>query len=261
MIFAFVVGICIGSFLNVVIIRLPRGRSIIRPSSRCGFCRTALKWAENIPVLGFFLCGGMCKKCGRPFSIRYAFIEMLTGVFALAVYSVFGWTITALFMFAFVSILIAVSFIDLDLKLIPDSLSLGGWAAALLLIFVAPKEFGISFLNTPLSELGMSIFLQAALSSVVGYGLFWILARAYYFLRKEEGLGGGDLKLMGLVGAVLGFQGIITTLLVGSALGALIGIGNILIKGRSKHSPIPFGPFLSIGAALSALQLDRILWP
>jgi len=217
--------------------------------------------SENIPVLGFFLSGGLCRRCGHPFSFRYAFVELLTGVLALAVYSVFGMGLTAVFIFCFVCTLIAISFIDLDLRLIPDSLSIGGWVLALFLIGIQPEYFGIFHASGPLTEMGWSAFMQACFCSILGYGLFWLMARAYYFLRKEEGLGGGDLKLMGLIGAVLGLQGLVTTILVGSLLGALLGLANMILRGQSKHSQIPFGPFLSMGALLSTLHLDRFLWP
>jgi leader peptidase (prepilin peptidase)/N-methyltransferase len=246
-VFVFLVGACVGSFLNVVIIRLPRGRSLVAPSSRCGFCRSALVWWTNLPIIGFLIAKGQCMKCGVPYSARYAVIEFVVACLALSVWSMHGWTWISVGAFIFVSLLVAISFIDIDLKLIPDTLSIGGMFFFLALSVVAPHWMWVSW-------------DQALLGAMVGFGSFWALSRLYYILRHEEGLGGGDVKLMGLVGAYAGLQGVVTTTLIGSLLGAGVGLVLVLVRGKSKHFPIPFGPFLAMGALVATFQLDGWLW-
>lgn len=240
-------GLCLGSFLNVVIIRLPRGRSIVSPSSRCGWCRSALTLAQNLPILGFLFSKGRCKKCGIPFSSRYLWIEVLSAVMTFAIWSTYGWTFSSLIMGSFALSLIAISFIDLDLKIIPDELSLGGWAVVLILTALSPQYFRLSL-------------MEAVVGGIVGYGFFWIISRLYAFVRHEEGLGGGDVKLMGFVGAILGVQGVVTTVFVGALVGSLVGVFFVLVRGKTKHFPIPFGPFLAMGALVSLFHLDGWFW-
>ncbi|MDB5036971.1 MAG: peptidase [Bacteriovoracaceae bacterium] len=243
----FVVGLCVGSFLNVVIIRLPRGRSLLKPSSRCGFCRSSIPTWMNIPVLSFLFSGGTCARCGTAFSARYPAIELLTAILFSAVGAVYGWSVQTLFFCLFSASLIAMTFIDLELRIIPDQISLGGWLVALLL----------SALNIP----GYPIdFFSALMGSISGYLTFWLVSRAFLAVTQEEGLGGGDVKLMGFIGAVFGWKGVLTTILVGNILGALVGVISILIYKKSKRSPIPFGPFLAIGALVHLFQLDLMWW-
>lgn len=243
----FLVGICLGSFLNVIVVRLPRGRSLISPSSRCGFCRSSLKFWMNIPILSFLWTAGRCSYCGHAYSARYPLVEFLMGVLSVALWSVYGWTLAFVLFLLFVAALVAVCFIDLEFKIIPDSLSLGGWAVALIL----------SCLSLP----GYSMDFSSALAgSLLGYGVFWLLSRVYYWLNHEEGLGGGDVKLMGFIGAVLGMQGALTTILVGSLAGTVVGLFFMIIFKKTKRFPIPFGPFLVLGAFVSVFQLDLWWW-
>jgi len=241
-------GLCIGSFLNVVVYRLPRNKSLVSPSSCCGFCKNTLKPWMNIPILSFLLTGGSCGYCGIAYSVRYPVVEGMTALLFVAVWSVYQMNVTMAFLAAFSAVLIAISFIDLEFRLIPDSLSLGGWAVALLI-----SMFGFS--HYPVS------FQEALIGSLAGAAGLWIVSRLFYFVTKEEGLGGGDIKLMGLIGAVLGVQGVITSIFVGSVLGSLVGLIFImLIMKKSKRFPIPFGPFLAIGALVNLFQLDQIFW-
>jgi leader peptidase (prepilin peptidase)/N-methyltransferase len=241
------IGFCIGSFLNVVIVRLPRGRSLISPSSRCGFCRSSLRSWTNIPVVSFLITGGRCSHCGYAYSIRYPIVEALTAVLFFSVYAVYGWTMATVMFSLFVAALLAMSFIDLEFRIIPDSISIGGWIVALV----------ISLLNVPGYPLD---FVSSLLGSIAGFAGFWILSRGYYFLTSEEGLGGGDIKLMGFIGAVLGIKGVITTILVGSLLGSVVGILFMVVYKKSKRFPIPFGPFLAVGALVAVYQLDLLWW-
>lgn len=246
--FVVCIGLCVGSFLNVVIVRLPRGRSIVTPSSRCGFCRSAISRAMNLPIVGFLLSRGMCSKCGHAFSVRYPVIEALNAILYFVVFSIYGWTLSSLVFSLFTSALLAMSFIDLEFKIIPDSISLGGWALATVVA-------ALGFSNYPIDLIG------SVLGGLAGYGSFWVLSRAYSFIVGEEGLGGGDVKLMGFIGALLGIKGVVVTILVGSLLGTVVGIIFIFGMKKTKKFPIPFGPFLALGALAAVFQIDLLWWP
>lgn len=241
--FVFLVGLCVGSFLNVVIIRLPRGRSLVTPSSRCGFCRSALDWISNIPLLSFLISGGRCRKCGHPYSSRYFLIELLTAILLLAVWSVYGWTEKTVIYGAFTAALIAMSFIDLEFRIIPDAISLGGWMVASILVLLRVPDFPVTL-------------TESIWGSAVGYGCFWSVSRLFYLKTQEIGLGEGDVKLMGFIGAVLGMAGVLTTILVGSLLGVVVGVLMMVVHGKGRRYPIPFGPFLAIGALAYVFGLD-----
>jgi len=187
-IFVLFFGLCIGSFLNVVIFRVPRNRSLLSPSSCCGFCKTSLKAWMNIPILSFVLMGGRCGFCGYAYSVRYPIVEAATAFMFLAVWSVYGLSLTMGVLSCFAALLIAISFIDLEFKIIPDSMSIGGWVIALL----------ISALNFP--DYPVNI-VESFIGSIGGVAFFWVISRVFYFITKEEGLGGGDIKLIGLIGA------------------------------------------------------------
>lgn len=241
--FFLLLGLVIGSFLNVIIVRLPKGRSIIQPSSRCGFCRSSIPWFMNIPLMSFVVTAGKCIKCGSYYSARYPLIELLTGIFFVSIWSVYGWTILALIYALFTAALIAITFIDLEYRIIPDSLSLGGWVVGLGLALVAGDFYPLSW-------------VESLVGSFLGYVAFWLLARIFYQFYQEEGLGGGDVKLMGFIGAFLGVRGVFSSILVGSLLGCLVGILVIGVRKRSRKFPIPFGPFLAIGALSTLFHLD-----
>jgi leader peptidase (prepilin peptidase) / N-methyltransferase len=245
--FSFVFGLCIGSFLNVVIFRLPRSKSIVHPSSRCGFCKCSISPWMNIPLLGFFFSRGLCSKCGTPFSSRYPMVEFLTGMLFVAVWAQYGWSLAGVVFWLFVSVLIAMSFIDLDFRIIPDRLSIGGWAIAICLAALQHPEYPITL-------------MQAVIGSAVGYGSFFLLSHLFYFLTHEEGLGGGDVKLMGLIGAVTGIEGALTSVMVGAFLGSIVGVFFIVALKKTKQFPIPFGPFLAVGSLVSVFRLDEFFW-
>lgn len=241
-------GLCIGSFLNVVIYRLPRNKSVVAPSSRCGFCRSAIDWFMNIPVIGFLCNGGRCRACGYAYSIRYPIVELLNAFIFFVLWSIYGWQPELVIYCALASTLIAISFIDLEFKIIPDVLSKGGWILAVILSLIGAFRFPLSF-------------SESVIGSLFGYFSFWSLSRLYAFFAAEEGLGGGDVKLMGLIGAVLGFRGVLTTILLGSLLGSIVGVVTIMVLHKTKKFPIPFGPFLAVGAFASMFHLDSLWWP
>jgi leader peptidase (prepilin peptidase)/N-methyltransferase len=240
---AFTFGAVIGSFLNVCIFRLPAGQSIVSPASRCPACGTPVRSHDNVPILSYMLLHGRCRDCRSPISLRYPAVEALTGfMFVLLLYRIGPLPILAVDA-AFVAALIVLSFIDLDHQIIPDVISLPGIAIGLLL-----------------STLGYGpALVDSALGVLVGGGLLYAVAIGYHALTGREGMGGGDIKLLAMIGAFLGWKNVLLTLVLGSLSGALVGIGLILVRGDDRKVPIPFGPFLAVGALCALLFGDPLI--
>ena len=238
-IFFFLLGSAIGSFLNVCIYRLPRKKSIVTPPSACPGCDKPIRFYDNIPILSYILLRGKCRDCNTKISIRYPLVELLTAILFLILYRKLEFTFELFVFLIFVSLLIAISFIDLDFQIIPDILSIGGVVLGLLLAIARPffrnidPKFGI---------------LDSLYGIVLGGGLLLAIAWVYQFFTKREGMGGGDIKLLGMIGAFCGIKGVIFSLVSGSVLGTVVGIPLMLAKGRDTKYAIPFGPFLSLGA-------------
>lgn len=232
-IFAF--GMCIGSFLNVCIYRIPAGKSIVHPPSRCPHCKNHIRFYDNIPVLSYILLKGRCRKCGVRIPIRYPLVELLNGMIAVLVFLKFGLTIEGLIYFSFISTLAVISFIDIDHQIIPDIISLPGIPVCVLASLALPSM----------------TFTQSIIGLLSGGGSLYLVAQTYYMVKKEEGMGGGDIKLLAMIGALTGWQGVLFTIFVGSAIGTLTGlfmmIGMRLLDMKLR---IPFGPFLSLGAVI-----------
>ncbi len=233
---AFFVGACVGSFLNVVVHRLPRGESLWGPRSRCPSCGTPIAWYDNLPLLSWLARRGRCRACGGPIAARYLVIELLAALLLVALQARLGWSLELLVSFYFSCTLVAVAYIDLDHQIIPDVLSLPGIAVGLL---TAP----LLHASAPLEAFG-----RAALGALVGGGILLAVAWGYERATGREGMGGGDVKLLAMVGAFLGWQGVLLTLLLGSLVGSVIGFAVMVARGADTKLAIPFGPFLSIGA-------------
>jgi leader peptidase (prepilin peptidase)/N-methyltransferase len=238
-IFFFLFGSAIGSFLNVCIYRIPREKSIVNPPSACPGCDKPVRFYDNIPILSYILLRGKCRDCGTKISLRYPLVELLTAILFLILYRKLGFTFELFVFLIFVSLLIAISFIDLDFQIIPDILSIGGVVLGFLLAIVRPffrnidPKFGI---------------LDSLYGIGLGGGLLFAIAWSYQFVTKREGMGGGDIKLLAMVGAFCGIKGVIFSLVSGSILGTIVGIPLMLAKKESTKYAIPFGPFLSLGA-------------
>jgi len=270
-IFVTVFGLLIGSFLNVVIARLPHGKSLVHPGSACPRCGSSIRWFDNIPVFSWLLLlRGRCRTCSEKISVRYPVVELLTALLFLACWMRFGWGL-ALWLrdWPLVAALVAVSFIDLDLRIIPDEISLGGLVWGLLTSFLDPR----------LDWSG------AALGALAGFGIFYGFAWLYWFLTKRSGLGGGDIKLLAMLGAFVGVHGVLVTILVSSVLGSLFGVVSALWERRTKglvgeadggkgmqvqdemppesvlKTAIPYGPFLVLGAIFHHLLGDAPWFP
>lgn len=250
----FLFGLVVGSFLNVVVARLPHGQSVVSPRSRCPGCASPIAWYDNLPVLSYLLLRGKCRGCGKGISARYPAIELLTGALFLAAGRKFGWS-PVLFVrdLPFVAILVAVTFIDLEHRLIPDKLSLSGLALGLATSWLDPRLD----------------WYQPLVGAATGFGFFYALAWGYEKYSGRAGLGGGDIKLLAMLGAFLGPAGVFTTVLLSSVLGSFLGIAWALAQRRRGGAgegqagvmaiAIPYGPFLVIGALYYYLLSD-VLW-
>jgi len=250
---AFLVGSVIGSFLNVCIYRIPRNISIMLPSSRCPSCNTSIYFYDNIPIISYILLGGRCRYCKEKILLRYPFIEFLNGALYISVLwrfgSPFSWFL--LVYFAFLSSLIVITFIDLEYQIIPDGITIPGIILALI--------FGSTTLPDPFNRSDLLGFKASIIGALLGGGLYYVIAILGKAVFKKDVMGGGDIKLMVMVGGILGWKGVLLTTFIGSLFGSLIGISLIVIKGKEWGIKIPFGPYLSLGAFISLLLGEEIL--
>ena len=240
----FVLGGIIGSFLNVCVYRLPREKSIVTPGSSCPLCGKSISFYHNVPLVSYLMLRGRCRHCGGPISVRYFAVELLTALLFVALYRGWGLSFELAVFLVFVSGLIVISFIDLEFRIIPDTLSLGG-----LLVGV-----GFSFFRDGFT------YKDALLGILLGGGVLWVIAFVYELVRKQEGMGGGDIKLLAMIGAFCGIKGVLFSLIFGSFLGSLVGIPLMIAKHADAKYALPFGPFLSFGAVLYVLAGDRIIY-
>ncbi|MCG9734955.1 A24 family peptidase [Pseudoalteromonas shioyasakiensis] len=263
------VSLCIGSFLNVVIYRLPlmmkrewqtecrivladelnskqqteqAPLNLVKPNSTCPKCKAPIKAWQNIPVLSWLLLKGRCANCQAPISVRYPIVEMLTAVLSLVVAVVFGPTKLALLYILITWVLVALTFIDIDHMLLPDQLTLPlvwlALIAATMDMTIAPSD--------------------AIIGAAVGYLSLWSVYWLFKLATGKEGMGYGDFKLLAVFGALLGWQDILTIVLLSSVVGAIIGIAQIIIQGKDKTMPIPFGPYLAIAGWVTLLWGEQI---
>lgn len=245
--FALTLGMLVGSFLNVVIYRVPLGRSIVLPPSACTVCNTPLAWYQNIPVISYLALAGRCRFCGTPYSFRYAALEFITGLFFLACQlwgGFFSWFFlksAVLFCFCLV-----VFFIDLDHWIIPDGINLAG-------VLVGFAFSLVSFLDAPevlvemLGPRGASL-VWSMLGSLAGLAFFWAIQVVGLILVKQEAMGGGDVKFAALIGAFLGPMLAIWSFLLSFFLGALFAVPLVVLRRGGGKDPIPFGTFMAIAA-------------
>lgn len=229
---AFIFGACIGSFLNVCIYRIPEGKSIVHPPSSCPQCGYAIRFYDNVPILSYLFLGGRCRRCRTPIPLRYPLVEATTGIAALALLMKFGLTWATVIYFLFVALLLVITFIDIDHQIIPDRLSLPG----------IPLFFGLAFFIPEVS------WRASLMGIVVGGGILYLVAVAYQLATGRDGMGGGDIKLLAMIGGLIGWQGILFTIFFSSLAGTLVGLGLALPSGGSLKRRLPFGPFLAAGA-------------
>jgi leader peptidase (prepilin peptidase)/N-methyltransferase len=231
-VFIFIFGLCIGSFLNVCIYRLPASKSIVHPRSMCSSCGTLIASYDNIPIISYLWLRGRCRHCRTKISLRYPIVEFLCGLFALGAYLKFDLTIEALIYFLFFAALMVVTFIDLDHRIIPDVITLPG----------IPICFAAGF------ALPTITYKDALLGILSGGGSLFLVAWTYSLITKKEGMGGGDIKLLAMIGAIVGWKGVLFTIFVASLVGTLAGLAVMLQSRKGLKLAVPFGPFLSIGS-------------
>jgi leader peptidase (prepilin peptidase)/N-methyltransferase len=235
-------GLTIGSFLNVVIHRVPRGESIVFPASRCPSCKAALRWYHNIPVLSWIALRGRCAFCRTNIPIRYPLVELLTGV----VFALHGWLlgVDALLVvrLGLAAALIALAFIDLDHRILPNVVTLPGIAVGVACSLFLPPGWTSSLVGVAL-----------------GGGVLWAIGELYFRLRRVEGMGMGDVKMLAMIGAFLGWRAVVVTLVLASISGALVGVVLLTRRENGMGYALPFGTFLAAGALASSLVGERLV--
>ncbi len=240
----FLFGAVFGSFANVIIYRLPAGESVLG-RSRCSQCRKTVPWYHNIPMVSYFILKGKCSSCGKKFALQYPLVEFLMACFFAAVVYQYGASWTALEYLILVFGLVTAAFIDLEHMILPDEITLGGLVIGLIGAALNPERS----------------FLEALFGVLFGGGILWLVAYVYFVFTGREGLGGGDIKLLGWLGALLGWKAIPFIILSSSVLGSVVGILASRNNNDGLKTMIPFGPFLALGALLYILGLKSVgLW-
>jgi leader peptidase (prepilin peptidase)/N-methyltransferase len=238
----FVLGLAFGSFLNVVVYRLPRGQSIAWPPSSCPACGHAIRPWDNLPLVSWLLLRGRCRDCAAPISVRYPLVEFLGGALLVAVAATLGPRLTVLPAAAFALALVAVALIDFDFRIIPDEISIGG---AVIGLFA--RGFTVPGV------------LAGLVGVLVGAGSLYLVALGYRRITGIEGLGGGDVKLAGMIGAFLGWPGVFLTIFAAALAGSLVGLSLIGMGRGTRRTALPFGALLAPAAVLAAL-VGPVLW-
>ncbi len=241
---AAILGAAVGSFLNVVILRLPQeNSSVVFPASHCPKCLSPLRWYENIPLLSYIVLRGKCGHCKEKISLQYPVVEASMAALSAALYYKFGLSIIFAGYFLFLAALLTIIFIDYHHYIIPDVIDLPGIVLGLLFSFINP----------------LVTWQSSFIGIIAGGGVLWILAVLYVLLRKKEGMGGGDVKLLAMLGAWLGWQSLPFIILFSSFSGAIIGSISLYLLKKDQTSQIPFGPFLSIAAIIYLFFSEQIM--
>jgi leader peptidase (prepilin peptidase)/N-methyltransferase len=248
----------IGSFLNVCVYRIPRDLSVAKPvRSFCPSCNRTISWKENIPVISWTIQGGKCAGCKQRIPFHYPLVELLSVANGIYTYQSFGLNLSSLIIFLLIEALLVISFIDFEFKIIPDVISLPGITIGLAMGCIAEFYHPFSY---PLTQGAW----DSLLGMFFGGGSLYAIAYFYYLYSKQEGLGGGDIKLLGWTGAMLGVSSVLPTILIGSILGSIVGVAVIIFMRGNRKSEIPFGPWLSLGAIIyifAGTPITRYLFP
>jgi leader peptidase (prepilin peptidase)/N-methyltransferase len=240
---SFFFGIIVGSFLNVAILRIPEpDQSVVFPPSHCPHCKTPLRWYDNIPLLSFLILRRRCRSCQSLISWQYPLIELAMGLFSVALLYLFSFPWPFIGFFLFTAALLVIMVIDFRHQLIPDIISLPGIVLG----------FGFSFLNPELT------WVDSGLGILCGGGILFIIAYGYYLCTKRVGMGGGDIKLLAMIGAFLGYQSLPFVIFSSSLLGTVAGIGAMIKQRKGGQTVIPYGPFLAAAALLYLFFASQI---
>jgi leader peptidase (prepilin peptidase)/N-methyltransferase len=241
-IIAFLFGMMVGSFLNVCIYRLPLRESIVFPASHCTACGKAIRWYQNVPVVSWLLLRGRCASCGERISIIYPFVELLTGVVFAAHAAIFGLDLLLAPRLLFACGLIVLAFIDLKHRILPNPLTLGGMVVGFLFsVFLPPG------------------WMSSLIGIVIGGGVLFAIGEIYMKVRGIEGMGMGDVKMLGMIGAFLGWQGVLVTIVIASISGAIVGMIMLASQKGDMKYQLPFGTFLAAAALIASLYGDALI--
>jgi leader peptidase (prepilin peptidase) / N-methyltransferase len=242
LVFSGIVGLCVGSFLNVCIYRLPREESVQGPASHCPSCWAPLKWYDNIPVFSYLVLRGRCRRCGLRISPMYPLVELITAVMFVTAYAVFGpgWVLAARLIFGCAMIVLFV--IDLQHHILPNAITLPGIVVGLAFSLIAPPGCH-----------------DALIGAMLGAGILFAIAEGYYRLRGIEGMGMGDVKMLAMVGAFLGWELMLVTLLLSTLLGTIVGVGIITARRGDMKYALPFGTFLAVAAVTAGFVGDSFV--
>ena len=231
-----VLGLAVGSFLNVCVHRLPRQQSLNSPPSQCPSCGYRLRWFDNIPVVSYLLLAGRCRKCRTRISIRYPIVELITMALFVLHGLVFGWTALLVPRLLFACAMVVLFAIDLEHHLLPNVITLPGIAIGLVASAVLPPGL-----------------VDAIIGVLVGGGVLWLIGEAYFRYSGQEGMGGGDVKMLAMIGAFLGWKLVLVTLVLSSVVGSVIGLIVIAIRKGGMKYALPYGTFLALGALVASL--------
>lgn len=235
-------GLIVGSFLNVCIYRLPRRESLVWPASRCTSCERPLAWYENVPIVSWLVLGGRCRTCRAPISAAYPIVEAITSVVFVGAALVYGLSWLLVVRLVFASALVVLFVIDLRHRILPNAITLPGMAAGFMASwFLAPG------------------WLSSLIGIAAGGGILLAIAEGYYRVRGQEGLGMGDVKMLAMIGAFLGWPLMVLTLVLASFAGSIVGVSLIASGRGSLQAALPFGTFLALGALVAAVAGDGIL--
>jgi leader peptidase (prepilin peptidase)/N-methyltransferase len=235
-------GLLVGSFLNVCIYRIPRQESIVWPASRCGACNRPLAWYENIPLVSWLALRGRCRTCGERISAMYPAVEATTGALFAVAPLAFGWTPLLAVRLAFACAMVVLFGIDLRHRILPNAITLPGVVVGLLCSLFLPPGL-----------------VSAVVGAAVGGGVLFAIGETYFRVRGVDGLGMGDVKMLGMIGAFLGWRQTIVTLVLASFLGSIVGVGIIATRRGGMQVALPFGTFLAIGALVASVAGDAML--
>jgi len=253
----FVFGSIIGSFLNVCIVRLPKEESVVRPRSHCVKCKKLIPWYDNIPLLSYLLLLGKCRNCKTKISFRYFLVELITAVTFVLFYLMFGLNMLCISYLIMICGFIVATFVDFEHRIIPDEVSVGGMFVGIILSFLIPSlhkvsSFELTGLWPNIISMGYSI-----LGVLVGGGSIYLMGILGDIIFKKESMGGGDVKLLAMVGAFLGWKYALLSFFIAPFFGAVYGL---IEKIRTKDSAIAYGPFLVLGSLISLFFGDYIIY-
>jgi leader peptidase (prepilin peptidase)/N-methyltransferase len=249
--YAAVLGLIVGSYLNVLIYRLPLGISTVTPRSRCPRCGTPIRALDNVPVLSFLALGGRCRHCGARISWRYPAVEAATSLLFLACFLRFGISLQAPVAALFCALMLALAMIDYDHMILPDRLTYSGVALGILLQPYVPWA--------RLWEGPWGAMAGGALGALLGSGLLLAVWVAWYLLRHEEGMGLGDAKMLAAIGAFLGWKGVLVSLFFAALAGAVVGLALMAVQGTDLKTKLPFGTFLALGGLIALFAGEPIV--